>query len=115
MIKELWFMMASVALGTLGQIAFKFGAMEMANQPGTTLLDKIKWPLVVGIALYGASTILYILALRRLELSFAYPLISIGYVLVLVASYFLFHESITWMRVGGVALILAGITLVAKS
>lgn len=115
MIKEIWFMLASVALGTLGQIAFKYGAMQMASQPATTLLDNLKWPLVVGVSLYGTSTILYILALKKLELSFAYPLISIGYVLVLIASYFLFHESISWLRIGGVALILAGISLVAKS
>ena len=115
MIKELWFMLASVVLGTFGQIAFKYGAMQMAEQPATTLLDNLKLPIVVGVALYGSSTILYILALRKLELSFAYPLISIGYVLVLIASYFLFNESISWLRIGGVALILAGISLVAKS
>lgn len=113
--KDLVLIIVSVVIGAVGQIAFKFGALEMAENPGITLLEKIKWPIVLGLCLYGISTVLWIMALRKVELSYAYPMISLGYILVFIASYFLFHESINWLRMGGMLCIIAGIILVAKS
>lgn len=113
--KDLVFIVISVLIGAVGQIAFKYGAMQMVAQPGNTLLEKIKWPIVLGLFLYGISTVLWIIALKKVELSYAYPMISLGYVLVFIASYFLFNESIGWLRIGGMLFIMAGIVLVAKS
>ncbi|MDF2634275.1 MAG: protein of unknown function transrane [Pelosinus sp.] len=113
--KDLLLLLISVAIGAVGQIAFKFGAMQMVENPGVTLLEKIKFPIVLGLFLYGISTILWIMALKRVELSYAYPMVSLGYIFVFIASYFIFHEPLNWLRVGGMIFILAGITLVAKS
>lgn len=113
--KDLLLILISVAIGAVGQIAFKFGAMQMVESPGITLLEKIKWPIVLGLFLYGISTIIWIIALKKVELSYAYPMVSLGYVFVFIASYFIFHEPINWLRIGGMLFILAGITLVAKS
>lgn len=113
--KELWLILVSVAIGAVGQVALKYGALQLAEQPGTTLLDKLKWPIIVGLGLYGLSTILWILALKKVQLSYAYPMVSLGYIFVLAASYFLFHEPVGLLRISGVALILAGIVLVARS
>ena len=53
-------------------------------------------------------------ALSRAELTFAYPLMSgVVYLLLLAIGFFIFHEDITLMRVGGMALIIAGITMLA--
>lgn len=105
----------SVSIGAIGQIAFKYGAMDLEKNPGITLLDKLKWPIVVGLFLYGVSTILWILALRKVDLSYAYPMVSLGYAFVFIASYFFFHEPISWLRMGGLVFILTGIVMVAKS
>jgi len=113
--KDLLLIIISVSIGAIGQIAFKYGAMQMVASPGTTLVEKIKWPIVLGLVLYGVSTILWILALKKVELSYAYPMVSLGYIFVFIASYFLFHEAINWLRVGGMVCIMIGITLVAKS
>lgn len=113
--KDLVFIVISVLIGAVGQIAFKYGAMQMVAQPGNTLLEKIKWPIVLGLFLYGISTIIWIMALKKVELSYAYPMISLGYIVVFIASYFLFNESIGWLRIGGMLFILTGIVLVAKS
>ncbi|MDF2636375.1 MAG: protein of unknown function transrane [Pelosinus sp.] len=80
-----------------------------------TIIEKIKWPIVLGLFLYGISTILWIMALKKVELSYAYPMVSLGYILVFIASYFIFHEPINWLRMGGMLFIIAGITLVARS
>lgn len=113
--KDLVLIIISVFIGAIGQIAFKYGAMQMVAEPGNTLLEKIKWPIVLGLGLYGISTILWIIALKKVELSYAYPMVSLGYVLVFIASYFLFNEPISWLRMGGIVFIMAGIVLVAKS
>jgi drug/metabolite transporter (DMT)-like permease len=113
--KDLLLLLISVAIGAVGQVAFKFGAMQMVENPGITLLEKIKLPIVVGLFLYGISTILWITALKKVELSYAYPMVSLGYIFVFIASYFIFHEPLNWLRMGGMLFILVGITLVAKS
>ena len=113
--KDLLLIIISVAIGAVGQIAFKFGAMQMVENPGITLLEKIKWPIVLGLFLYGISTIIWIMALKKVELSYAYPMVSLGYVFVFIASYFIFHEPINWLRIGGMLFILVGIAFIAKS
>lgn len=113
--KDLMLILISVSIGAIGQIAFKYGAMDLEKNPGITLLDKLKWPIVVGLFLYGVSTILWILALRKVDLSYAYPMVSLGYAFVFIASYFFFHEPISWLRMGGLVFILTGIVMVAKS
>jgi drug/metabolite transporter (DMT)-like permease len=50
-------------------------------------------------------------AMTKLQLSHAYPLTSLSFVLVLVLSFVFFQEPITWAKVAGLALILGGITV----
>jgi len=112
---SLLLVLISAAFGAAGQVGFKFGIMQMAQNPGVTLLEKIKWPIVAGLFLYGISTVIWIMALKKLELSYAYPLLSINYIFILLASYFFLHEPISGLRIVGVLFILAGISLVARS
>ncbi len=113
--KDMYIILLSVLLGAVGQIAFKIGAVRIPDTG--SLLAKIitAWPILAGLGLYGVSTLLWIYALRTVELSYAYPLISLGYILVFIASFFLFHEAIGLLRLGGLVLILTGIILVARS
>lgn len=113
--KDLLLILVSAAIGAVGQIALKYGAMQMVENPGVTLLEKIKWPIVLGLGLYGISTIIWIMALKKVELSYAYPMLSVGYIFVLIASYFFLNEPISWLRIGGVAFIIVGVSLVARS
>ena len=53
-------------------------------------------------------------AMTKLELSFAYPFISLSFVLVIVFSAFLFHETITTPKVLGMLLIIAGIIVIGR-
>lgn len=113
--KELSIILLSVFIGAVGQVGLKYGAMRIPDTGSLWEKAIAAWPLFAGLALYGVSTLLWIYALRTVELSYAYPLISLGYILVFIASYFIFHESISVLRLGGLALIVSGIILVAKS
>jgi multidrug transporter EmrE-like cation transporter len=73
-------------------------------------------PYVVGgLAVLVFSMGLHLIALSRVELSFAYPFLSVSYVLVLAAGYFWFEETVTVSRITGVALICIGTLFVARS
>lgn len=68
-----------------------------------------------GVACYVVSVGVWILGLSRVEVSIAYPMLSIGYVLNAVAAWYLFGESLTAQKLIGIAFIVVGVFLVARS
>lgn len=68
-----------------------------------------------GLSCYMVSVVVWILALSRVEVSVAYPMLSLGYVVNAVAAWYLFGESLNAMRLGGIAVIIVGVVLVARS
>ena len=71
--------------------------------------------LVVGVTLHATALVLWTLGLRRAELSYAYPFIALGFVLVALLSWAVFDESLAPMRIAGIVLIIGGVLLVARS
>jgi multidrug transporter EmrE-like cation transporter len=70
---------------------------------------------LIGLALFGLNVFAYQASLRSLKLSLAYPLmVSGGYLVILLASWWLFQERLGMMQYFGVGLIVAGIWLVVK-
>jgi drug/metabolite transporter (DMT)-like permease len=123
----------SITLGILGQFLFKAGmnrpeyrdqisAIGAALRPGERrsmagavgqVLHLFVRPFVVaGVVCYGVSTISWLAILGRTPLSFVYPLISIGYVAILLMGWLLFHERVTALRWYGVVLICYGIVTI---
>lgn len=68
-----------------------------------------------GIACYVISLVVWIMGLSRVEVSVAYPLLSIGYLINAVAAWYLFGESLSALRLTGIGFIIVGVFLVAKS
>ena len=68
-----------------------------------------------GLACYAVSVVVWILALSRVEVSVAYPMLSIGYVVNAVAAYLLFGEAVTVQRLVGIGIIVVGVYIVARS
>jgi multidrug transporter EmrE-like cation transporter len=79
--------------------------MKVATQPY----------IVAGIGCYVISVVVWIMALSRVEVSVAYPMLSIGYVVNAVAAYFLFGEAVTVQRLVGIGIIVVGVYIVARS
>ena len=73
-------------------------------------------PFVIGgLACYGVSVVVWILALSRVPVSIAYPMLSIGYIVNAGAAWFLFGESLTAQKLVGIGFIVVGVWLVARS
>ncbi|PZP58657.1 MAG: 4-amino-4-deoxy-L-arabinose transferase [Azospira oryzae] len=68
-----------------------------------------------GIACYGVSVVVWILALSRVEVSVAYPMLSIGYVVSAGAAWWLLGEAVSPTRLLGIGMIVAGVFIVARS
>ena len=72
-------------------------------------------PIITGLAMYVISVGVWLLVLSRVQVSFAYPMLSIGYVVNALAAYYLFGEPLTSIRMLGIFIIIAGVYLVAQS
>jgi multidrug transporter EmrE-like cation transporter len=71
--------------------------------------------IVGGLGCYAVSVVVWIMALSRVEVSLAYPMLSIGYVVNAVAAWYLFGEALTAQRMVGIGTIIVGVFLVARS
>ena len=111
--------LASAATNALGSSVMKHayggrGDLLSSGVVGAFLKIALNPWIALGLSLFGASFFFMAAALSRAELTFAYPLMSgVVYLLLLVIGFFIFHENITLIRVGGMALIIAGITMLA--
>jgi multidrug transporter EmrE-like cation transporter len=67
-----------------------------------------------GIALHGIALLTWVYALGKAELSFAYPFIALGFVLTAMFSWLFMNETLSPMRLGGMALICVGLLFVSR-
>jgi len=102
-------LLASVLLGSTGQVLFKVGLRN-----GFLWQSLLSLPILLGFASYGASSLLWLYVLARLPLGLAYPFLSINFILILLASHFLLREPLTLGQILGTALIVGGVTLIAR-
>jgi len=113
---------ASVALSALAQVFLKQGLCNLqrsvgANSTALSLaLGVIRQSFVwLWAGCFAAATGLWLLGLQKLDLSYAYPLVATGYVLVSILSALLFHERVDRNRWAAVGVISLGVMLIAGS
>ncbi len=113
--------LACVCIGTMGQLLLKtgmdrIGAFSFALQNVLPIFIKvISSPFVLlGILCYALSLVVWLLVLSRAEVGYAYPLLSIGYVLTAILAFFFFGESLSMIRIFGIALIMLGVVFITR-
>ena len=109
---------ASILLGAVGQITLK---RAVTPQPGSQVKGN-QWVALLGswwLWLYafcfGSATILWLLALSDLNISYAFPLLSVGYILVALLAQLLLGESVSTRRWVAIAVISLGVILISRS
>lgn len=104
-----WAILAmAIATSMVGQTLLKSGAA--AESFLAQLLD---WHTIIGLGLYGISAIFYIIALRRIPMSVALPSTAASYVAALLIGNLVFAEPIGPLHLAAMALICAGVVLLA--
>jgi multidrug transporter EmrE-like cation transporter len=71
--------------------------------------------ILAGVVCYGVSLVVWVLGLSRVPVSIAYPMLSLGYVINAVAAWYLFGESVNATRIAGIAFIVVGVIVIARS
>ena len=110
----MFWLIVSICLGAAGQIFFKLAAESMRSDAPVSnyyLALVMNYHLWVGMVCYGLSLLIWLRVLLKFDLSFAYPMVGLGYVITaLLAMYFL-DEKITLLRWAGILVTVAGIIL----
>lgn len=112
----------SVSCSSVAQLLLKLGMIDR-NPPAA--LDNESWQGVLmgalhsptvaaGLGLYGLGALVWLLVLAKVDLSFAYPFVGLGFVLTLLLGRFVLDEAITPARLGGTLLVAVGVLLVAS-
>ena len=68
-----------------------------------------------GMACYAVSLVIWIMALSRVPVSLAYPMLSIGYVVNAAVAYYWLGEDISLQKLLGIGCIIIGVVLVARA
>lgn len=119
---DLALILTGVTLNAAAQLLLKAGARTLPGMPlqisnAGLVLERalMSGPILAGLACYVVSVAFWILALTRVDVSVAYPMLSIGYVINAVGAAVLFAEQLTAPRLAGIGIIVLGCWLVARS
>ena len=99
-----------IVLITFGQTCAKYGALKIAE--GGSVLNIY---ILLGYTFLILRGLVWVVILKKMRLSFAYPFISISYVLILAISYYFFDEVIGINNIIGTVLIMLGVFAIGLS
>lgn len=112
--------LAGVLLNAVAQLCLKAGTQKTGAIHFNDIMG-IFWqialnPMILsGLFCYVLSVGLWIIALSRVDVSYAYPMLSLGYVVNAIAAYFLFAEQLSPMRIAGIGVIILGVYLISRT
>ena len=99
---------SAILFGVAGQIVLKSGAT--ASQ---TVAAQFANPLtLLGLAIYVLAALLYIVALKKIPVSIAFPSVAASYAAVAIIAHLMWNEPFGWPQLGGLVLIGSGILLI---
>lgn len=115
-------LLTGVLLNAVAQLLLKAGvtpigaiSLNTANLPATLGRVLSQGPILGGLACYVLSVAVWLVALSRVDVSLAYPMLSLGYVVNAVAAWWLFGEALGPHRVAGIGIILLGVLVISRS
>jgi len=111
-----------VTLNAIAQLALKAGvrgigpiALSIGEAMPVSLRLMGEPYLWIGLGCYGVSVIVWILALSRVDVSIAYPMLSLGYILNAAMAWWLFGEAMGPGKLVGIGIIILGVFVLARS
>jgi multidrug transporter EmrE-like cation transporter len=122
MVKYIPLILSSVLLNAFAQILLKKGMMsighfEFSLAQMLPMVGKVSTNLFIllGLICCVISVGIWILVLSRVEVSFAYPFLSIGYIVTAAIGYLAFGENLSDYRIAGILVICIGVFLISQS
>ena len=119
---SLFCILLGVALNACAQLLLKAGVNAVGHFEFTRAnILPIGWklatqlPIIGGLSCYVISVAVWIIGLSRVDVTIAYPMLSLGYVVNAFAAWYLFGEALTLQRLIGIGIILLGVLVLARS
>ena len=111
------FALLSIALGACAQLLLKLSVQNPSAMTSIQEIGKVCCDLrfIGGLACYGLSMVFWLKVLSELELSKAYPIVSLGYVITFILGWMFLGEPIRLMRAIGIAVIIIGLIIISRS
>ncbi|HZE91562.1 MAG TPA: EamA family transporter [Rhizobacter sp.] len=116
------FIVTGVILNAGAQLLLKAGVnplgpitISAATLLPTAMKVLSQWPIIAGLSCYVLSVGVWIVGLSRADVSLAYPMLSLGYVVNAAAAWWLFGEALGPLRLFGLLLILAGVFVMSRT
>ena len=120
--KAIYLIFISIGLAVAGQLFMKagmsnyqMGEINLQNSIPQFLKMMFRPLVFIGFVFFLISSFFWLLALSKVPLSFAYPMVSISYVLILFFSWLIFKEQVGSIRWLGAAVIIFGVYLISRS
>jgi len=114
--------LTGVLLNAFAQLALKGAVRHLGPIPlsrsavvPVTLQLMAEPALWAGLGAYVVSVVVWILALSRVDVSIAYPMLSIGYIINAIAAWWLFGEALGPARFLGIGLIVLGVVVLFRA
>jgi len=107
-----------VTLTSIGQVLQKLGAdrgLKEAASFSETIAALFQWEIILAVICLGSAISIWLVVLYMMDVSKAFPFISLGFVVVLLSAKFYLRETIPWNRWIGVVFIVAGISLLSQT
>jgi len=111
-----------VILNVVGQLSLKYGMSQFGNfslslntLPPVFLKAATNPNVLLGLVCYGLGFLVWLIVLAKAEVSYAYPLISLGYVFTAILARFMFGEAVSFTRMAGILVTCLGVFLIARS
>jgi drug/metabolite transporter (DMT)-like permease len=121
-LKNFILVMTPISMGIIAQILLKTGmlqigkfSVELSKLFGTFVGIFLNPFVLSGMFLYFAGSLIWLIVLSRIDLSFAYPLLSIGYIFIVLYSDIILKEEVSLVRWAGVLTIVLGVFLISRS
>lgn len=120
---NLLLILTGVLLNAAAQLVLKkgmsqIGSIQVDINSILTMVLKASTNIYVwsGLIFYVISFVVWLMVLSRVEVSYAYPFLSIGYIIAAFVGYFYFGESMTLNKIGGIIIIIClGVFLLYRS
>ena len=114
--------MVDVALNVTGQLSLKHGMNKLGNfsvslstLPPVFFQAALNPYVLLGLVCYGLGFMVWLVVLAKADVSYAYPLISLGYVFTAILARVLFGEAVGLTRMAGIVITCLGVFLIARS
>ncbi|MEC5217390.1 multidrug transporter EmrE-like cation transporter [Actimicrobium sp. GrIS 1.19] len=116
------FILTGICLNAVAQLLLKAGTnavgaihLTAENWFGTGIKLATQLPILGGLTCYVVSVLVWIVGLSRVDVTIAYPMLSIGYIINAIGAWYFLGEIISTQRILGIGVIIVGVILLARS